>query len=75
MAEFTQATDATLQRARQDPQFRRALLAGNLNALVSELNRLRQGEADPARARQMREGVELAVRLADLLQKEGKRAI
>jgi uncharacterized membrane protein YgcG len=70
MPQFTQATDATLQRARLDPQFRRALLAGNLSALVNELNQLRQAGADPARARQMREGVEMAVRLAGMLQQD-----
>ena len=62
-------TDAELSRARHDPEFRHQLLADNLELLLGELNRLRSAGADPKRAGQIREGVSLAVKLADLLQK------
>jgi hypothetical protein len=62
-------TDADLTRARQDPAFRHQLVAESLELLLRELNRLRRSTSDATRARQIREGVELAVRLADLLQR------
>ena len=62
-------TDDDLARARQDPAFRHQLVADSLELLLRELNRLRSSKSDAARARQIREGVELAVRLADLLQR------
>ena len=61
-------TDADLARARQDPAFRHQLVAGNLDLLLDELNKLRALGADGIRAKQIREGVDLAVKLADLLQ-------
>jgi hypothetical protein len=62
--------DSDLERARSDPEFRHRLVADNLELLLGELNRLRnRGGSDPKRARQIREGVNLAVRLADLLQR------
>ena len=66
-------TDADLARARQDPVFRHQLVADHLDLLLSELNKLRSSAPDAARARQIREGVDLAVRLADLLQKIANR--
>jgi hypothetical protein len=62
-------TDDDLARARQDPAFRHQLVADNLELLLRELNRLRRSTTDATRARQIREGVDLAVRLADLLQR------
>ena len=62
-------TDADLARARDDLEFRHRLLAENLDLLLRELNKLRSCGADASRARQIREGVDLAVRLADLLQR------
>jgi N-glycosylase/DNA lyase len=62
-------TDDDLARARQDPAFRHQLVADSLEMLLRELNRLRSAKSNAARARQIREGVELAVRLADLLQR------
>src|SRR4051812_7518057 len=67
MAELV--TDAELARARQDPAFRHQLLADNLERLLGELNKLRARGADRARAKQIREGVDLAVKLAGLLQR------
>ena len=64
-------TDADLERARQEPAVRQQLLAKSLERLIGELNRLKSASTkiDAARARQIREGVELAVKLAEILQK------
>ncbi len=71
MADFSAVTEEQLARARRDPAFRRKLLADNLEVLLARLNRLRTSRTattDPNCARQIRDGVELAVKLADLLQ-------
>jgi hypothetical protein len=61
-----------LARARSDPAFRQQLLAGNLDRLLTALNTMRRAKIDsPEAARQMREGVDLAVKLADRLQQYG----
>jgi hypothetical protein len=63
-------TDADLERARRDPAFRHQLVADSLDLLLRELNRLRaRAGTDRARAQQIREGVDLAVKLAELLQR------
>jgi hypothetical protein len=62
-------TDAELARARLDPIFRHQLVAENLEFLLEKLNRMRSGEVDSRSARQIREGVSLAVQLAELLQR------
>ncbi|MGH6769425.1 MAG: hypothetical protein ACRECO_10455 [Xanthobacteraceae bacterium] len=70
MGETHMVTDSDLARARTDPEFRHKLVADSLELLLSELNRLRnRSGSDPKRARQIREGVDLAVKLADLLQR------
>jgi hypothetical protein len=61
-------TDADLARARRDPAFRQQLVAESLELLISELNKLRGSATDSQRARQIREGGDLAVQLAELLQ-------
>ncbi len=64
-------TEDDLARARQDPAFRQQLMAQNLDKLLAALNRARRdGTKSPEVARQMREGVALAVRLADRLQRD-----
>ena len=62
-------SDDDLARARIDPEFRHRLVADNLELLLTELNRLRSGRTDSKRAKQIREGVDLAVKLAELLQR------
>ena len=59
-----------LERARSDPQFRHQLLAYNLERLLEVLNDMRKSPTgkSPEAARQIREGVDLAVKLADRLQ-------
>lgn len=62
-------TEDDLARARRDPEFRQQMLASNLDRLLEALNRMRRlGLPTPEGARQIREGVDLAVKLADRLQ-------
>jgi hypothetical protein len=68
MSSNSLVTDADLERARCDPEFRQKLLARNLETLLGGINRLRRGASDGGDVRQLREGVELAVRLAELIQ-------
>jgi hypothetical protein len=61
-------------RARSDAAFRQQLLAENLERLLAALNNMRRNnDPDPKSARQIREGVDLAVKLADRLQKNDKK--
>jgi len=65
-------SDDDLARARSDPAFRQQLLAENLERLLEALNKMRRARSEsPEAARQMREGVDLAVMLADRLQQNG----
>lgn len=70
MSAFAPVTDTDLARARNDPAFRQKLLEQSLETLLTSLQRLRQTAAakDGVAAAQMREAVELAVRLAELIQ-------
>jgi hypothetical protein len=61
-------TETDLARARTDPAFRHHLMAQSLEALIAALHRARQGQFRPETVRQMREGTDLAVELADRLQ-------
>jgi hypothetical protein len=66
-------TEDDLARARRDPGFRQQMLAENLDRLLEALNKMRKSsnlKADAAR--QIREGVDLAVKLADRLQSDGR---
>jgi hypothetical protein len=71
MSKFSPVTDAQLVRARSDPAFRQQFLSQNLELLLAGLRKARSA-GPPARqgaiASQIREGVELAVRLAELIQ-------
>ena len=61
-------TDADLARARVDPLFRQQFLADHLDRLLEALNKARgSSNHSPRHAKQIREGVELAVKLADRL--------
>jgi hypothetical protein len=70
MVDFTAVTEEDLERARQDPAYRRKLLSDNLEVLLLTLNKMRRANStlDKAASRQIRDGVDLAVKLADLLQ-------
>ena len=69
MRDIALVTDEDLARSRADPEFRHRLVVGNLELLLNQLNRLRNGKADAQNAKQIREGVDLAVQLAELLQR------
>ena len=69
MRDIALVTDEDLTRARVDPEFRHRLVADNLELLLNELNRLRSSKTNTKRAKQIREGVDLAVKLAELLQR------
>jgi hypothetical protein len=64
-------TDEELATARRDPAFRIQLITSTLETLLVALARLRapKNADDPVSDRQLREGAQLAVKLADLLQK------
>ena len=67
-----QVSEDDLARARHDPAFRQQMLADHLERLLDALNRMRRANNDsPEAARQIREGVDLAVKLADRLQQNG----
>jgi len=77
MSAYSPVTDADLTRARNDPAFRQRLLGESLEALLAVLRKARgttPSSRQSANAKQMREGVELAVRLAELIQKPQDRA-
>ena len=64
-------TEDELARARTDPVFRRQFLAQNLNRLLEALKTMRLAfNQNDRTARQIREGADLAVKLADRLQKD-----
>jgi len=62
-------TDDDLARSRVDPEFRHRLVADNLELLLGQLNRLRNRKPDTQSVKQIREGVDLAVQLAEILQR------
>jgi len=69
MSVFSPVTDADLSRARTDPAFRQKLLEQSLEALLAGMKKLRKAPLpEGAGAKQLREGVELAVRLAEMIQ-------
>jgi hypothetical protein len=69
MSPFSPVTETELARARRDPAFRQELLARSLEMLLGKLQKQRQASRpSAATSKQMREGVTLAVRLAELIQ-------
>lgn len=67
-------TDAEYDRARNEPDFRQKLLMEKLDLLLEEISRLRQRKPAPGtpEARLLRESVDLAVKMASLLQKNAR---
>ena len=65
------ATEADLARARTDPEFRRRIMAQSLEMLIAALHRARRGVFRPETVRQIKEGSDLAVELAERLQQRG----
>jgi hypothetical protein len=70
MAAFAPVTDADLARARTDSTYRQKLLEQNLQTLLARVQKLRNTPpaAQSIGAKQMREAIELAVRLAEMIQ-------
>jgi hypothetical protein len=69
MSTFSPVSDAELARARAEPAFRQQLLTANLDLLLAKLQKLRRAPpSDQVSAKQIREGVQLAVKLAELIQ-------
>jgi len=65
-------TEDELMRARIDPAFRRQFLAQNLDRLLRALKKTRLAvNKNDDTERHIREGADLAVRLADRLQRDG----
>jgi hypothetical protein len=69
MPEFSLVTDSDLARAREDTDFRQRLLTESLERLLKKLSKLQRDANNTNRTDQVREGVELAVKLADLLRR------
>jgi len=67
---YDPVTEDELVRARIDPAFRRRFLAQNLNRLLEALKKMRLAQQTDDTARQIREGADLAVKLADRLQRD-----
>ena len=81
MSDIVTVTDADLERARHDPDFRRKLLTDSFERLIARLEAMNEspGEPDSREARHGREGLDLAVKLANILQRgddrgDGERA-
>jgi hypothetical protein len=70
---FSPVTDAALARARNDPTFREKLLQQSLEMLLTGLQKVRSTASTDSDTKQVREGVELAVRLAEMIQTERPR--
>ncbi len=69
MSTFPGVSDDDLARARSDPAFRQKLLTESLETLLAKMQKLRRSAQSAPSDAQLREGVELAVRLAELIQK------
>jgi hypothetical protein len=68
MANPALVSEADLLRARSDAAYRHQLVQDHLELLLASLNKLRSNKATArSRGAQIREGVEMAVRLADIL--------
>ncbi len=62
-------TESELAQARNDPAFRQQFLVRNLGRLLEALKIMRRANSqDPKTERQIKEGADLAVKLADRLQ-------
>jgi hypothetical protein len=66
MSELVTAEE--LAQARSDADFRQKFLAFHLEQLLEALKVLRNSDPNAETARQLREGVQLAVKMADRLQ-------
>jgi hypothetical protein len=76
MPAFAPVTEAQLAKARSDPAFRKRLLEQSLEVLLAGVQKLRNAAPaqGTANAKQMREAIALAVRLAEMIQGPADRA-
>ena len=65
-------SDDDLVRARQDPVFRQRFYADNLDRLLEALNVMRKNSNNTQQTKLIKEGVDLAVKLADRLNTKAK---
>jgi hypothetical protein len=73
MSEFVPVSEDELVRARTDPRFRQRLLSQNMEILLEGLKRARKSpDAIGSGADLIREGAQLAVRLAEIIQAPSK---
>jgi hypothetical protein len=69
MSKFALVSEQDLARARTDPAFRRRLLSHSMEVLLDGLKRARKSTpADSEDSDRIREGAQLAVRLAEIIQ-------
>jgi hypothetical protein len=69
MSKFTPVTEQDLARARTDPAFRQRLLSHSMEILLEGLKRTRKSTAAEGDENdRLREGAQLAVRLAEIIQ-------
>ena len=69
MSKFALVSEQDLARARTDPAFRQRLLSHSMEVLLDGLKRARKSSAaDGEDDDRIREGAQLAVRLAELIQ-------
>jgi hypothetical protein len=69
MSKFTPVSEEDLARARTDPAFRQRLLSYNMEVLLDGLKQARRAsKMNSAEDDRIREGAQLAVRLAEIIQ-------
>jgi hypothetical protein len=69
MSKFAPVSEQDLARARTDPAFRQRLLSHSMEVLLDGLKRARRSSApDGGEDDRIREGAQLAVRLAEIIQ-------
>ncbi len=69
MSDFLVITEAAIERARRDPEFKQQLLTTTLDRLLGELHRQQRAnpQGDPQALARIREAAALAARLADII--------
>ena len=73
MSKIRLVSDDDLARARHDPAFRYQLVVDNLRLLLDEIHHMRTARSDAVDCVEIREGVKLAVKLSELLQRIANR--
>ena len=68
MDELIPITDETLEKARQDSNFRQKMVSEYLERLMTAMNRVKQiAKTDPAASVNLQEGARLAAKLTEIL--------